>query len=46
MIEKILTETQKIWEQQRSPQSEVVPANHDTYLKIYQLSRPRITGYD
>ena len=46
MIEKILTETQKIWDQQRSSQSEVVPANHDTYLKIYQLSRPRIAGYD
>ncbi len=46
MVEKILTEAQKIWEHQRSPQSDLVPANHDTYLKTYQMSKPRIFDYD
>ena len=46
LVEKIMTETQKIWELQRSPHSGIVPASHDTYLKIYQLTRPSITDYD
>ena len=46
MLQIILTETQKIWEHQRSPKSDLVPASHDTYLKTYQMSKPRISGYD
>jgi superfamily I DNA/RNA helicase len=46
LVQKILTETQKIWEQQCSCESDTVPATHDTYLKTYQMSKPSITGYD
>lgn len=37
---------QKIWALQISPRSDLVPADHDTYLKLYQLQKPILEEYD
>lgn len=35
-----------LWREQQNPKNDIVPANHDTYLKLYQLSKPVIDEYD
>ena len=35
-----------LWNKQSSVDNEDIPAEHDTYLKLYQLSKPVIEGYD
>lgn len=35
-----------LWVAMSDVDNELIPANHDTYLKLYQLSRPNIQGYD
>lgn len=42
---EILTNARKLWKDRIDPSS-VVLATHDTYLKMYQLSKPTITGYE
>ena len=37
---------QKLWDAMSDPDNEDIPANHDTYLKLYQLKRPIIGGVD
>lgn len=35
-----------LWRLQANKSNNNVPAEHDTYLKLYQLSQPKITEYD
>lgn len=37
---------QHLWEAMIDPDNEIIPASHDTYLKLYQLKRPVIEGVD
>jgi len=41
IIEKVLRFSIKLWEERVDPKSKVL-ANHDTYLKMYQLSKPKL----
>ena len=42
----LLTYARTLWRLQSSITNTEVPAEHDTYLKLYQLSQPKITEYD
>jgi cellulose biosynthesis protein BcsQ len=35
-----------LWHAMSDPGNDLIPANHDTYLKLYQLKEPVIEGYD
>jgi len=37
---------QRLWQSMIDHHNEHIPANHDTYLKLYQLKKPLIQGYD
>lgn len=41
----ILGVAKKLWAERQDLNSPVL-ATHDTYLKLFQLSKPRLTGYD
>lgn len=41
---KVLNFAKQLWEERSDPHSKVL-ANHDTYLKMYQLSKPKL-NYD
>lgn len=43
---RLLRLCKEIWGLQISPDSETVPATHDTYLKLYQLRKPLIDCFD
>jgi superfamily I DNA/RNA helicase len=42
----LLNYSRDLWRLQKSPSSKIVPADHDTYLKLYQLKKPIIDQYD
>jgi hypothetical protein len=44
-VDKILPLARRLWEDRINTKS-VVQASHDTYLKLYQLSKPVLKGYD
>lgn len=46
LTERLLTYARALWTYQQSPTDDTIPAEHDTYLKLYQLSKPLIKGYD
>lgn len=41
----VLKHAQELWELRINPRSEIM-ATHDTYLKLYQLSKPNLSKYD
>lgn len=41
----VLGYAQKLWERRTDPK-DCALATHDTYLKLYQLSKPDLSGYD
>ena len=42
----LLSYARCLWEKQSDVSNEDVPAEHDTYLKLYQLSKPLLPKYD
>lgn len=44
--DRLFVYASRLWREQQDPHNNHVPANHDTYLKLYQLSKPIIDDYD
>lgn len=43
--ELVLEKAKKLWELRIDPKTQIL-ANHETYLKLFQLSKPILEGYD
>ncbi|XP_020615014.1 F-box DNA helicase 1-like isoform X2 [Orbicella faveolata] len=45
-IQKVVSHAEGLWQRMRDPRDKDFPITHDGYLKIYQLNRPVLDGYD
>jgi len=45
-IQKVVLHAQGLWERMKDQGDREFPITHDGYLKIYQLSRPILSGFD
>ncbi|XP_022801523.1 F-box DNA helicase 1-like [Stylophora pistillata] len=45
-IQKVVSHAQALWERMKDQGDKDFPITHDGYLKIYQLDRPVLDGYD
>ena len=46
ILDSVFSLAQNLWDLQSSATDTLITANHDTYLKLFQLSKPQLKGYD
>ena len=46
IFQKVVQDVAYLWRRMSNPRDKDVRITHDGYLKVYQLSKPTITGFD